>query len=104
VDSLQYTVYDSADEQHYDWHQDIGPDHNHRKISFVLLLSDPAAYEGGNFEIGQAGGGPRSHTVGPLKTKGSALAFPSFLSHRVSPVTKGVRRSLVGWIAGPKLK
>jgi len=104
VDNLQYTVYDSADEQHYDWHQDIGPNHNHRKISFVMLLSDPNEYEGGDFEIGQPGGGPRAHTVVPTKGKGSAFLFPSFLSHRVSPVTQGVRRSLVTWIAGPKLK
>lgn len=99
IDSIQYTEY-SAGGGHYDWHVDIGPlSINHRKISIVTQLSDPNEYEGGDLEI---------WTGGQFKTipriKGCTVLFPSFLLHRVTPVTKGVRKSLVLWAGGGSYK
>ncbi len=83
----------AAPSKGYDWHLDIGMgDSSTRKISVSLLLNDD--YEGG--ELG-------FFTDGETDVKpdiGTAIAFPSYLSHRVLPVTKGVRWSLVCWIAG----
>jgi PKHD-type hydroxylase len=96
-DGAQYTIYDAnkQDGPHYDWHKDTGPGYHHRKMSFVILLTD--GFEGGELEV--------SHRDGNvLKNKGSAVLFPSINYHRVKPVTRGVRKSLVFWIAGPKLR
>jgi PKHD-type hydroxylase len=77
----------------YDWHLDIGNgDHSTRKISISILLNDD--YEGGELAFFTSG-------VTDFKPDaGVAIAFPSFLPHRVMPVTKGVRWSLVSWISG----
>ena len=71
-----------------------------RKISFTILLNDE--FEGGEFEIeaGSPANTERVHTV-DLK-KGDAILFPSYTWHRVKPVTKGTRHSLVGWVRGPQ--
>ena len=99
LDSIQYTEYYEGG-GHYDWHVDIGPyPINSRKISMSILLSDPSEYEGGDLEL---------WTGGDVKTieriKGSAILFPSFTMHRVTPVTKGVRKSLVLWVGGDSYK
>ncbi len=83
----------SAPSKGYDWHLDIGMgDASTRKISISILLNED--YEGGNLSF---------FTDGETDIKpdlGTAIAFPSYLPHRVLPVTKGVRWSLVCWIAG----
>jgi|SaaInlV_110m_DNA_1040235.scaffolds.fasta_scaffold04701_3 PKHD-type hydroxylase len=106
VQDAQYTVYDSEELGHYDWHMDIVPskDSNSvedRKITVVVQLSDPDSYEGGDLEFIGTGG-----TIDKRKSRsrGTVFSFPSFLTHRVTPVTKGVRRSLVLWYTGPNLK
>ena len=77
----------------YDWHMDIGRgDHSNRKISISILLNDD--YEGGELSFFVTG----EKAIKP--DAGMAVAFPSFLPHRVCPVTKGERWSLVCWIAG----
>jgi PKHD-type hydroxylase len=99
VDSIQYTEYPHGN-GHYDWHIDIGPASiNHRKISIVVQLSDPEEYEGGELEI-WSGATP----VTIPKKKGNIVIFPSFLMHRVTPVTKGLRKSLVLWVGGGSYK
>jgi len=81
----------------YDWHMDCDTGMAHeppvRKISMTLLLNDPAEFEGGNLELLKPGS-----TV-DLK-QGHAVCFASFLNHRVAPVTRGVRQSLVVWFGG----
>jgi len=81
----------------YDWHMDCDINMQHeppvRKISMTLLLSDPSEFEGGHLELG----GPNKYAE--LK-QGHAICFASFLNHRVQPVKKGVRRSLVVWFGG----
>lgn len=108
VEKLQYTRYDTS--QHYNWHPDQrtepytlqdGDDAMIglvRKISFSVLLNDD--YEGGNFEIeyGLPDSDDRVKTI--LPKKNLTIFFPSFIMHRVTPVTNGTRRSLVGWVCG----
>jgi PKHD-type hydroxylase len=99
--SIQYTVYESNSEGggFYDWHVDrIGLDKkyvNPRKLSISIQLSDPMDYEGGELWIN----GQRRECLS--KNKGMLFAFPSHTLHRVTPVTSGIRKSLVAWIVGP---
>lgn len=107
-DSLQYTEYNSTYEGKYDWHMDsllgvVMPDKmfEMRKLSFSLILSEPGVdYEGGEFEMLINSTTP---TTIPAK-KGTIIFFPSFMLHRVNTVTKGKRKSIVGWITGPKFR
>ena len=86
--------------QFYNWHTDSTIDMNTeppvRKLSMTLLLNDPSKFEGGNLEIA---GKKMSH----LK-QGHAAIFASFLQHRVTPVTKGIRKALVIWFNGEPFK
>lgn len=100
---LQFTEYDGQDQGYYDWHNDVNWDDyrtTHRKLSVVVQLSDPSTYKGGNFEMQTLHLEPPKPE--PLKKQGSVLVFPSFLQHKVNPVTTGIRHSLVGWMEGPK--
>jgi PKHD-type hydroxylase len=97
---LQYTVYDGAEDGHYDWHIDAGSnDECPRKLSVVLQLSDPSEYEGGELQLMT---GKDSTAI--EKKKGFLVAFPSYTLHRVTPVTSGIRRTLVVWITGPAFR
>lgn len=101
---IQYTTYNASENGKYDWHCDTfwgNPTMYDRKLSIVIQLTDPSEYEGGDFEIDpQYPSLPRDI----IRDKGTVIVFPSFLNHRVTPVTKGTRRSLVSWIQGPKFK
>lgn len=94
IELIQYSVYTSDDEGFYDWHVDMGAVNN-RKLSLVCHLSDPSEYEGGELQINT---GKISTVENDL---GRVIIFPSFLLHRVTPVTKGIRRTLVLWVNGP---
>jgi len=98
-ESLQFSVYTEDNKGHYDWHQDIGNTNSPRKLSIVIQLTDPSEYEGGDLEILSS----REPSV-INKQKGLAAVFPSYILHRVTPVTKGVRKTLVAWITGPKFR
>ena len=95
IDSIQYTEYYEGG-GHYDWHMDVGNyPMNNRKISVTIQLSSPDDYEGGDLEfwVGRTPDkAPREHLL--------AILFPSYLMHRVTPITKGVRKSLVVWVGG----
>ena len=85
----------------YDWHMDIGsgPVPSMRKLSYSILLN-AGEYEGGElcFHIG------RNEDPHPGQTEkedcGSMVLFPSYLVHRVLPITKGTRYAIVGWVHG----
>ena len=97
---IQYTTYHAANQGHYEFHSDVHwPSRNNldRKLSFVMQLSDPDEYTGGQFQFQHLNDFPYHQFV----AKGSILVFPSALFHRVTPVTSGTRRSLVSWIEGP---
>ena len=100
---LQYATYGVGD--HYIWHVDTLDREIDRKLSFSLLLNDN--YEGGEFEIARwkysAEGIEAEHVHVPTVT-GTMIVFPSNTPHRVLPVTKGIRRSLVGWMVGNPLR
>jgi PKHD-type hydroxylase len=100
VESLQYTVYDGTEGGHYNWHVDHG-EHNQepRKISLSLQLTDPALYEGCNLVM-QAGDGPWVAE----RARGTLVAFPSYVLHRVTPIQSGNRKSLVIWVGGPPFR
>jgi PKHD-type hydroxylase len=99
IDNIQYTEYE-GNGGHYDWHLDIGPRSiNHRKVSVVVQLSNPDDYVGGNLELH-----PGSNSFAVPRAKGAVVVFPSFLLHRVTPLTSGLRRSLVLWAGGESYK
>lgn len=106
IEDMQFTKY--GVDQHYNWHadqmsipyQDTDPllQGKIRKISFSILLNDN--YEGGNFEFETGLPHHKDRIITLTPKVGHAIVFPSFTYHRVTPVTKGVRYSLVGWICG----
>lgn len=101
LEPLQYTHY--GPDEKYDWHVDqlINDESSEtcRKISFTMLLNDE--FEGGDLQIecGSPANKDRAQSI-PLQ-KGDIVFFPSYIWHRVLPVTKGERHSLVGWLQGP---
>lgn len=95
LETLQYAEY--GIDGHFTWHCDGNYKSNenyNRKLSFSLLLSDD--YEGGDLEFFYQ----QEPVKVPLK-KNDMVFFPSNLLHRVTPVTRGLRKSVVGWIGGP---
>lgn len=103
IQGVQFSSYTAVKSGRYDWHVDTfhsSTAPSDRKLSFCIQLSDPSTYEGGEFEF--RGCDPLDNDL--FKPKGSILIFPSIFEHRVLPVTKGVRYSLVSWIEGPKWK
>ena len=99
AEHLQYTVYHDNGSK-YDWHLDRGMStFAPRKLSLVLQLSDPSEYEGGDLELFTG-----SNPIVVTKQRGLVTAFPSFVLHRVTPVTKGTRKTLVAWLTGPKFR
>jgi PKHD-type hydroxylase len=120
-ESCQFTKYKLN--QYYDWHCDSwdkpynrkdanNPEHGKiRKLSMTCQLTDGSEYEGGELEFDFRNYDP--HMRDELKhriqckeilPKGSIIVFPSFVWHRVKPVTKGVRYSLVMWSLGYPFK
>ena len=102
TEPAQFTEYPKGG--FYDWHMDLnafGQEGQNpiRKISMTLLLSDPKDFTGGDLMFSEMG----DDKPLPLK-QGQAIFFASFLRHKVAPVKKGIRRSMVMWFGGPPLK
>ena len=126
-ENLQYTKYSEG--QYYNWHNDAGISNYYkpqyvansgnsdedsdnlqvtdflktscelvRKLSFTLQLSDPDEYEGGNVQLIDDSG--KSY-IAP-RQRGTIILFDSRTQHRVIKVKKGVRKSIVGWVLGPR--
>lgn len=98
---IQYTKY--ALDQYYDWHCDSDEGSEapeHRKLSAVLMLTGPDDYEGGELELNINGNPEKTLLLRP--PAGTVIFFRSHVPHRVRPVTKGNRASLVVWAMGPK--
>lgn len=98
----QLGLYKSDDQSHYTWHCDDTATSNRipRKLSMALLLDDPSQFEGGELQVMYQHDQPRSLE----QKRGRAWFFPSWMLHRVTPVTRGIRRSLVLWVGGPAFK
>jgi PKHD-type hydroxylase len=121
IEPAQFTTY-YGDESHYDWHTDtlvadqaLSPGASGplagtvRKLSLSVQLSASNEYDGGEFQFlvsgAQASGQGEfvsSNVDLVSRASGAGVAFPSFTYHRVTPVTRGVRKSLVCWFRGPK--
>ena len=108
-DFFQYTEYNSEEEGKYDWHFDMSLDPNrengfngHRKLTIVMMLSDPENdFTGGDLQFNL--GNEKIPLTVEMK-KGRIIAFPSGFIHRVTPVTSGLRKTIVIWVEGPKFK
>jgi PKHD-type hydroxylase len=96
---IQLARYEAEDGGHYDWHQDYGVAQISRKLSVTAQLTDPDGYEGGDLQIMTA-----SKVAEPGRTRGLIIVFPAYQLHRVTPVKRGTRHSLVAWASGPAFK
>ena len=101
AESAQVARYDGHRQGHFDWHSDIGegPAARRRKLTIVVQLSKPEDYEGGTLELR-----PDLSIRAADRARGSATVFPSFVLHRVTPVTRGERFSLTLWAHGPAFR
>ena len=90
VDVLEYSP-----DGYFDWHLDLGTGiFATRKLSLITFLTPPDEYEGGNLCFMDGGA--------PLRlAQGTTAIFPSYLLHKVEPVTGGTRFTLVSWAHGP---
>lgn len=98
-ESFQYTINDSSEGGHFDWHKDHGNDRAPRKISLSLQLSDGNAYQGSDLELHSG-----CQVQAAPRTRGTLIAFPSYVLRRVTPTRSGVRKSLLAWAVGPEFR
>ncbi len=101
AESPQVARYTAERAGHFDWHTDIGAGAlaARRKLTIVVQLSGPADYAGGTLELR-----PDSNLRQAPTATGTAIIFPSFTLHRVTPVTQGTRWSLTLWSHGPAFR
>ena len=101
MESVQVTRYDKN--HFYGWHSDYGTSADKgltRKLSMSIILSDPEEYSGGKLQFIDYQGKVQNVD----KTRGTVVVFDSRTPHRVTPVLRGQRISLVAWMMGPKLR
>ena len=99
IEDIQFTEYDKSYTGYYNWHADtygVRGTESTRKLSASVQLSDPTSYDGGDLMFYEKESAPRD--------QGAVIVFPSYKSHKVTPVTRGKRYSLVIWVAGPPLR
>src|SRR6185312_6839283 len=101
---MQYALYRQEEAGYFDWHNDYGryrgdPGQEPRKITISLQMSEGASYDGCDLEVRAA------HPVDvAARERGTLMAFRANALHRVTPITRGVRKSLVIWAAGPEFR
>ena len=100
-DDMPYLMrYPHAMQSHYDWHVDMGRAYAaSRKLAFTIQLTDTKDYVGGDLEFHNVNIDAKS-----LRQKGTLAIFPTYWLHRVKPVTKGTRDTVVGWVHGPSFR
>lgn len=104
MEKVQIGKYSKEKESFYDWHIDSAPPDNNeeqRKLSISVLLSDPKDFEGGKLVFKNL---DENNNNKILSSQGSIVVFPSYMEHKVTPVTKGERYSAVSWMVGPKFR
>ena len=98
IDTLRFLKYGIGGT--YNWHTDYGRHEcSMRKLTAIIQLSNSDDYEGGDFEFGLTDKEGNDLIKGK-RSKGCLLVFPSFLSHRVTPIIKGTRYSIITWMQG----
>jgi PKHD-type hydroxylase len=100
-DTVNYNQYNGTRGGEYAWHKDSArhDDAGDIKLTAILNLSNQR-YQGGEFELFLNG----STLIDPIKNTGSVIVFPSYIQHRVRPVTNGDRTTVSLWFSGPKFK
>jgi PKHD-type hydroxylase len=99
IETMQFTVYDKKG-SFYGKHIDAEySGFGHRKLSFSVQLTEEESYEGGSLWLFNS----KDPDVAP-KDIGTMTIFPSWTLHEVTPLKKGKRYSLVGWVNGPRFK
>lgn len=101
TEDIQFTEYSEIDD-HYDWHTDCSQGNIVRKLSFSIQLSDSKDYEGCEIQFNYNEKSENKND--DAKQQGSAISFPSYMSHQVTPLISGKRYSLVVWVGGPNFK
>ena len=101
---VQFARY--RDGGHYGWHRDVNetaitPNGEMRKLSLTLCLTDPKEYEGGELQFFNGERPIEQRIINDIQDQGSVIVFDSRDWHRVTPVTKGTRYSIVCWSVGP---
>ena len=107
TEKIQFGCY--RKNSHYDWHCDsttVNKENRYRKVSTIVMLSNPSDYEGGQlkFQFRNNVDPTIEDTLVDGNLQGNIIVFPSYVWHKVEPVTKGVRYSLVMWTWGPPFK
>jgi len=100
TNTINYNVYDSKYAGQYDWHGDAMDTHPTKDSKLTVVVSLSSNYEGGDLEFFIN----KPRPINELRTAGTVLIFPSYIQHRVTPVTKGVRKTLSLWIEGPNFR
>ena len=95
--NIQLARYDASNSGFYTWHTDFAGLAPQRKISISVQLSRSEDYDGGDLEL-MYGIQPQAMA----RARSAFIAFPSFMLHRVTPVTRGTRWSLVAWVLGTR--
>jgi PKHD-type hydroxylase len=98
MEYLQFSEYNAPDD-HMTEHIDQYVGGSIRKLSISIQLSDPNDYEGGDLKIIDC-----ADPSAVKKDQGTAIAFPSFMLHKVEPVIKGTRYTIVAWVSGNSFK
>ena len=94
-DLMTMHVLEYSSEGFFDWHMDLGAGPTaSRKLSMVTFLTPPGDYEGGDLRFMDG-----SEALRPAQ--GTTAIFPSYLLHKVDPVSRGTRHTLVSWLHGP---
>lgn len=98
AEKMQIAWYGEESGGFFDWHVDHGDGVTaaRRKLTAIVQLSEAGAYDGGDLETNADG-----HIRRADREIGSGLLMPSFVLHRVTPVTRGERYSLTLWAHGP---
>ena len=97
VEEAQFVEYKEG--SHIDWHADRNPITAIRKLNLSIQLSESNSYDGGDLLVNRG-----DKIIKMSRDRGSVALFPSFTLHKVSPVTTGIRNSLICWITGPSFK
>jgi PKHD-type hydroxylase len=104
LETFQFALYNGSENGYFDWHNDYGrlraaPEQEPRKLTASLQLSDGVSYDGCDLEVRAA----HPIDVAP-RERGTLVAFRANALHRVTPITRGIRKSLVFWAVGPEYR
>jgi hypothetical protein len=95
-DPSVFLKYEASEASHYKWHMDSSSTTPSRKLTFLIPLTDPSKYEGGDFDIFPECGIEKQD----LLALGNLIVFPSNIPHRVTPILAGTRIMVAGWVHG----